>query len=137
MKTVLIVEDEPSNRKVFCELLTMRGYGILEATTSKEAIRASEISSAPIDLILCDLNLAEMAGTKLAQEIRKLHGNAAVLIVSGTPRDDWSKNAVDDFLKLPPERTDFLEKPFVPAALQSKIEALLREPSRMSVRRAP
>jgi CheY-like chemotaxis protein len=41
MKTVLIVEDEPSNMQVFCVLLWALHFRVLEAATGHEALEAS------------------------------------------------------------------------------------------------
>jgi CheY-like chemotaxis protein len=38
MKTILVLEDDPSNMQVFCALLWSIGYNVLEATTGEEAI---------------------------------------------------------------------------------------------------
>ena len=51
MKTVLIIEDQPSNMQVFCLLLTYQGYKVLEATTGKEAIEATNREIGPIDTL--------------------------------------------------------------------------------------
>jgi CheY-like chemotaxis protein len=132
MKTVLIVEDEPSNMQVFCFLLTLQGYKVLEASTGKEAIDATKGLNGSIDLILCDLTLPDIPGTKLARELVKSQPTAAVLVVSGTPRTGWSKSETNDFSELPRDHADFLEKPFPPSALQAKIEQLLaRQSSRL------
>jgi len=124
MKTALIIEDQPSNMQVFCLLLTHQGYKVLEATTGKEAAEATNREIGPIDLILCDLTLPDTPGTKLARELVKSQPNAAVLIVSGTPQTGWSESEMKDFNELPRERADFLEKPFRPVALRTKIDYL-------------
>ena len=129
MKTALIIEDEPSNMQVFCLLLTHQGYKVLEATTGKEAIEARNREIGPIDLILCDLTLPDTPGTKLARKLVQSQPNAAVLIVSGTPQTGWSESEKKDFDELPRERAGFLEKPFRPAALRTKIEYLMTRSS--------
>jgi two-component system, cell cycle sensor histidine kinase and response regulator CckA len=128
MKTVLIVEDEPGNMQVFCWLLRLRDYNVLEAATGKEAIDTANEVNGAIDLILCDLMLPDISGTRLARELVKSQPNAAVLIVSGAPRTSWSEAETNEFGELSQERTDFLEKPFLPVALETKIEQLLNKP---------
>ena len=127
MKTVLVVEDEPGNMQAFCLLLSLRGYNVLEAATGKEAVEAVNEVNGAIDLILCDLTLPDIPGTRLARELVKLQPNAAVLIVSGTPRTSWSETETNDFGELSRKLADFLEKPFLPAALEVKIEQLLNK----------
>ena len=54
-KTVLIVEDNELNMKLFHDLLDAHGYQILEARTGPEALELAE-EHRP-DLILMDLSL--------------------------------------------------------------------------------
>ncbi len=125
MKTVLIVEDQPSNMQVFCLLFSSRGYKVLEAATGQEAMEACGRFDGPIDLMLCDVTLPDVSGTKLALELVKSHPEASILFVSGIPRDGWSNVELHDFRQLPPGSADSLEKPFRPAALEAKVEDLL------------
>ena len=115
--------------RVECHLSDAVGYKVLEATTGKEATEATKRANEPIDLILCDLTLPDISGTRLARDLLKSQPDAAVLLVSGTPQTDWNNAEVNDFIALPRERTDFLEKPFQASALQTKISELLRKGS--------
>jgi CheY-like chemotaxis protein len=129
MQKVLIVEDEPSNMQVFCELFSMKGYNVWEATTGREALDAGDRCAGPIDLVLCDLILPDISGTNVALELVKSHPEAAILLVSGTPRNIWSSCDAQNFSMLAPGSADFLEKPFLPAALERKVEDLLNSQS--------
>jgi len=51
MKTVLVLEDDPSNMRGFSALLSSIGYSVLEATTGKEGIEAGNRHGS-IDLFL-------------------------------------------------------------------------------------
>ena len=129
MSTVLIVEDDPANMQVFCLIFHSQGFRVLEATTGKEALDTGNLSPQSLELILCDLMLPDMSGTKVARELVKSHPEAATLFVSGMPFTALSSKDFDDFIQLPPHTTDFLEKPFHLAALQRKVEALLNRNS--------
>ena len=129
MKTALIIEDELNNMQVFCILLSAQGYNVREANTGHEALAASNRDYGPIDLILCDLTLPDMSGTNVALELVTLHPEAAILFISGTPRDSWSSSDIHNFSKLAPASADFLEKPFLPSALERKVEGVLKSHS--------
>lgn len=59
-KTILIVEDEPQNRKLFRDVLQFKGYAVIEATDGQQGVEmAREFQP---DLILMDMNLPVMGG---------------------------------------------------------------------------
>ena len=48
-----------------------------------------------------------------------------ILFVSGAPMYAWDGSDVRNFQQLPPDRTDFLEKPFRASVLLDKVSGLL------------
>ena len=126
MRTVLIVEDQPSNMAVFCALLGWQGYEVLEATTAQEAVGACRRHLAPIDLLLCDCKLPDRSGPEVAVEALRSHPEAVILFISGTPMNEWSNQDIEWLKRLPQGSIDFLEKPFHASDLEAKIDSLLR-----------
>ncbi|WP_051328411.1 response regulator [Desulfatirhabdium butyrativorans] len=59
-KTILIVEDEPQNRKLFRDVLRFKGYATIEATDGQQGVEMAK-KFLP-DLILMDMNLPVMDG---------------------------------------------------------------------------
>lgn len=57
---VLLVEDNFMNKVLVKEVLTLRGFDVIEANNGVEALKA--LSSALPDVILMDLHLPEMDG---------------------------------------------------------------------------
>jgi CheY-like chemotaxis protein len=80
--TVLLAEDAPANQTLVVRLLERRGHRVLVASNGREAVSLFE--SAPIDLILMDLQMPVMDGFEATQAIRKLHiaGQRPVPIVA-------------------------------------------------------
>jgi response regulator RpfG family c-di-GMP phosphodiesterase len=72
MKTVLVLEDDPSNMQALCALLCSVGYSVLEATTGEEAIAFGKRHSGPIDLFITDVAVPKPSGTEVAVELVKL-----------------------------------------------------------------
>jgi DNA-binding response OmpR family regulator len=126
MRTVLIVEDDPSNMAVFCTVLGGQRYEILEATTAQEAFGACRRHLAPIDVVLCDCKLPDGSGPEVAVEVLQSHPEAVILFVSGTPMYGWSNQDVEWLKQLPQGSIDFLEKPFHVSDLETRIDLLLR-----------
>src|SRR4030095_15963015 len=72
MKTVLVLEDDPSNMRGFSALLSLIGYSVLEATTGKEGIETGNRERS-IDLFLSDVDVPGPSGTEVALELIKAH----------------------------------------------------------------
>jgi response regulator RpfG family c-di-GMP phosphodiesterase len=128
VKTILLLEDDPSNLLALSALLSSAGYRVLEATTGKEAIEVGDSHDGVLDLLVSDVDVPEPSGTAVALQLIKSRPGMRVLFVSGTPMDDWSKHDRDHFRQLSADVVDFMEKPFWLAAfLGEGYEALARE----------
>ena len=100
------------------------GYEVLQAMTDKEAIDLCKDRS-QIDLFVCDVAIGCASGTEVALQLCKVHADVPVLFVSGTPKCAWQQHDVNNFLKLPLDFVECLEKPFRPSALIAKANELL------------
>lgn len=68
-KTVLIVEDNELNMKLFHDLLEANGYQTLQTRSGKEALGLAR-QHRP-DLILMDIQLPEISGLQVTEEIKR------------------------------------------------------------------
>ena len=68
-KTVMIVEDNELNMKLFHDLLEARGYNILETRDGMEALKMAR-SEKP-DLILMDIQLPEVSGLEVTKWLKE------------------------------------------------------------------
>ncbi len=68
-KTVLIVEDNELNMKLFHDLLEAHGYHTLQTRTGMEALELAR-SHRP-DLILMDIQLPEVSGLEVTKWIKE------------------------------------------------------------------
>lgn len=66
---ILVVEDNDRNRRLIRIILKAKGYEVVEAGTAEEAI--VHLKNEPIALILMDIQLPEMDGLELTQNIKK------------------------------------------------------------------
>jgi len=118
-ETLLLVEDEPSLRKLTREILRRAGYKVIDAANGGEALLACEQSSAEIELMITDLVMPGMSGWELAKRLALLRPKMKVLYMSG-----YSSHAALASGAL--ERRDhFLQKPFTPGALAEKVRHIL------------
>lgn len=108
-RSILIVEDEATLRRIIARNLTSRGHRVREAETAALAIEA--IRAERPDLLLLDINLPDRSGWDVLRVLQR-EGIAAPTIVVSAVR--VSQNRLAEFKPLA-----YLPKPF-------PIEALLR-----------
>ncbi|MGA2101691.1 MAG: response regulator [Candidatus Sulfotelmatobacter sp.] len=119
-KTVLIVEDDDAVRNPAAEFLKMEGFKVLQARTGPEALRIVQESRSRLDLLITDIVMAGMHGTKVAEELHKTHPALKVLFMSGdvhVAAKATKGSRVDNLL----------QKPFRLNKLNDKIRELLGE----------
>ena len=121
-EVILVCEDEEPVRRLTCQVLRTAGYTVLEAENGRHALEVAAGHRGPIHLLLSDVIMPELDGRKLSQEMTRTHPGLQVMFVSGY---------TDDVLDSEVSRgkgTDFLQKPFTPAALLQRVRELLDHP---------
>jgi len=118
-ETVLLVEDEPAVRSLVREILSGRGYRVLEAKDGEEAFSRIEECGEPIDLLISDVVMPRMGGPELWERLSSKRSGMRALFISGYARD-----ALDD-RRLTGSGCGFLQKPFSPEMLAAKVRELL------------
>lgn len=84
-KTILCVDDNEQVLSVRTFLLETRGYRVVTAQTSQDALEYVERTvPGSIDLLLCDLIMPQMDGNELVRRAKQLHPGLPAMIVSGT-----------------------------------------------------
>ena len=113
-KTVLIVEDNALNMKLFHDLLEAHGYNTLEARTGPEALVLAD-EHLP-DLILMDIQLPEVSGlevTKTIKETPKLAEIPVIAVTAFAMKGDEERiraGGCEDYIAKPISVGSFLEK---------------------------
>jgi len=82
---VLVVEDEPSVRRIAVRALERGGYRVFQAGSAEEALANAE--AGPIDLLVTDIMLPGMDGRRLAEALTSRIPGLAVLYTSGYTSD--------------------------------------------------
>jgi len=78
--TVLIVDDEAPQRRLFGDFLVSRGYRVSEAASGEEAL--AQIQAARPDAVLLDVRLPRKSGFEVLAEIRRIDAQVPVLLVT-------------------------------------------------------
>ncbi|MGN0985724.1 MAG: response regulator transcription factor [Candidatus Enterenecus sp.] len=120
MKKVLVLEDEPNIRSFVVINLKRAGYETIEAGDGEEALE--QIRKNPdIKVALLDIMLpGELDGFEVCRRIRA--GNAQIGIIMLTARTQ----EMDKVTGLMTGADDYVTKPFSPAELTARVDALYR-----------
>ncbi|MBZ5495709.1 MAG: PAS domain S-box protein [Acidobacteriia bacterium] len=119
IETVLVVEDDSAARTLIMRVLRERGYTVIEASDSREALRIAQEYAREIHLLLTDVVMPETSGKALASQIEAARPGIKVLFVSGYTSDAIVHHGVLD------SSVAFLSKPFKADALARKVREVL------------
>jgi CheY-like chemotaxis protein len=118
-ETVLLVDDEPSVRRVSARMLRDLGYRVLEAGGGRDGLNSAQRHKDEIALLLTDIVMPEMDGKQLAEQAAALMPRLKVIFTSGYPevhlklRNAWVKDR------------PLLQKPFFIAELATVVRRVL------------
>jgi putative nucleotidyltransferase with HDIG domain len=102
-ETILFVDDEESILDVASQYFERQGYRTFTACNGVEALKIFENES--VDCCFTDINMPEMNGLELAENIRKRDSTMPVIVMTGYPSLENTiqtlKNGVVDFLIKP------------------------------------
>lgn len=115
--TIMIVEDEEGIRELTLKYLQHRGYNVVLAKNGVEALNLLE--NVQPDLILLDIEMPEIDGFTVCQEIRK---KLTVPIIFLTVR----RNTLDKVKCFELGGDDYVTKPFDFTELEARIKANIR-----------
>lgn len=119
VKTVLVVDDEPSVLRVASKVLRRDGYEILEALGGEEALRVADQHDGAIDLLLTDVVMPGLGGRELGERFRDLHPDTALLFMSGYTEDEVLLQGIRV------AEVNYISKPFTVAGLREKVREVL------------
>jgi two-component system, OmpR family, KDP operon response regulator KdpE len=117
MGHILIVEDDPSIRKLVRVNLEKRGYTVSEAEDSHQAIALFDEVS--VDLVLLDLVLPGLSGVDVCAWIRA-RSDIPIIVLSARLEEDLKVAALDA------GADDYVTKPFGSEELLARVRAFLR-----------
>ena len=118
-ETVLLVEDEPALRDLIKLALTGSGFTVLGRLQSCGCTRRLQEHTGPLHLLLTDVIMPGMDGPALAKQVQEERPDIKVLFMSGYATNFIMHDGVVD------PGTNFLEKPFHPRTLLSKVREVL------------
>jgi DNA-binding response OmpR family regulator len=119
MKKVLILEDETSIRSFVVINLRRAGYEAIEASTGKEALEQLR-RNPDIGVAIFDINLPGMDGFEVCRTVRATNKTIGIIMLTARTQE------MDKVTGLMTGADDYVTKPFSPAELTARIDALYR-----------
>lgn len=117
--TVLVVDDDRAILESTQAILESAGYAVRTAETARDAIRKAK--SDWFDIALLDIDLPDMQGTELLEQLQEIKPRMIKIMVTGSA----SLNNAIQCVNL--EAKAYVVKPFDPADLLQIIEEKLKE----------
>ena len=120
MKSVLIVDDSRTSRRILKDILERAGYKIAgEAITGNEGVDLYE--KLQPDIVTMDITMPEMDGIEALKRIKEAHPEAMVIMVTAAGQKEKMMEAV----KL--GAVEFVSKPFVEETVLEALEHVVSE----------
>lgn len=119
MKKVLILEDEVNIRSFVVINLKRAGYHVIEAGTGEEALAMLQ-KNPDIGVAILDIMLPDIDGFEVCRRIRASSKQIGVIMLTARTQE------MDKVTGLMTGADDYVTKPFSPAELTARIDALFR-----------
>ena len=119
MKKVLVLEDESSIRSFIVINLRRAGYEVVEAESGEEALEKLKLHS-DVRVALLDIMLPGIDGFEVCRRIRATNSRIGIIMLTARSQE------MDKVTGLMTGADDYVTKPFSPAELTARVDALLR-----------
>jgi len=121
LETILVVDDNHLILRVVVDILQRANFRVLSAISGPLALKLASEIDAKIDMLLSDVDMPEMSGPDLGQELKKTRPDIHVMLMSGGANGNllvlnygWA----------------YIQKPFVPTKLVQMINDVLHSEDR-------
>ena len=119
MKKVLVLEDESSIRSFIVINLRRAGYEVIEAESGEEALEKLKTNS-DTRVALLDVMLPGIDGFEVCRRIRATNSRIGIIMLTARSQE------MDKVTGLRTGADDYVTKPFSPAELTARVDALMR-----------
>ena len=119
MKKILVLEDEANIRSFVVINLRRSGYEPIEAENGAEALEKLKVNP-DICLALLDVMLPDIDGFEVCRRIRATGSKMGIIMLTAKSQE------IDKVTGLMTGADDYVTKPFFPAELTARVDALIR-----------
>ena len=128
-RSVLLVEDSPSQAATYSAYLSKAGYRVDHAPTGEAALSYLAVNSP--DVMILDLRLPGIQGTDVLRQTRNRKGAPPVIVITGHASIDIAVDAMREGAE------DFVTKPFGARQIRGSVEKILAKSASDEGARAP
>ncbi len=119
MAHVLIIDDNPTNRDTFADILSDDGHTCLTANSGEEGL--AKLTAATVDCVLCDLRLPNLDGLQTMELARERHGEGLPwILITAHGNEEIAVAAIKQ------GAFNYLTKPVDMARLKTTVESAAR-----------
>ena len=122
MKKILVLEDESNIRSFVVITLRRNGYEPIEAENGTMALEKLKVNP-DICLALLDVMLPDIDGIEVCRRIRATGSKMGIIMLTAKSQE------IDKVTGLMTGADDYITKPFSPAELTARVDALVRRVS--------
>ncbi len=121
---VLIVDDDEVARQACADILRYHSYPVLTVSTGFDALDKIVKMGDEITLVILDINLPDMNGKEVYQQIKNSYPDKKIIISSGFLPDDQRIHFKHDVL------TAFIDKPYKAVDIVNKVKMFMEDESK-------
>lgn len=118
-ETILVVEDDENTLEAVCEILKTLNYHALPASNGAQALEIFEWRHEEIALVISDMVMPAMSGSKLYTKLREVKPDIKMVIITGYPFEEQDRALLSQGI------VAWIQKPFVMEQIASAIREAL------------
>ncbi len=111
---ILVVDDNKDFADIFCDILKTNDYVAESCYGGSQAIEM--VKNSVFDIVFLDIRMPEMDGIQTLKEIRKLHPEMTVIMMTGYSVDEMIHKALEE------KASEIVYKPFEVEKILSLID---------------
>ncbi len=121
--SILVVDDQPTVRRMAHRLLSEWGFRVFEAESGEEAMEVLETAKSGVQLVIVDVVMPLTDGVQVTRRIQDHWPSQRILYMSAHPAEVLAQYGLAE-LDVP-----FLAKPFTRDELLNKVSEALEKPA--------
>ena len=118
MATILVIDDNPTNRDTYADILEGEGHTVLSAMSGEEGL--AKLTAAAMDAVLCDLKLPNLDGLATMELAHERFGPIPWILITGHGNEETAVAAIKQ------GAFNYLTKPVDLARLKATVESAVR-----------
>ncbi len=128
MANILVIDDNPTNRDTYADILEGEGHTVLSAASGEEGL--AKMSAAAMDAVLCDLKLPNLDGLATMELAHEKYGTLPWIVITGNGNEETAVAAIKQ------GAFNYLTKPVDLGRLKATVESAVRMASASRENRA-